>query len=271
MSVGAAINDNVLVEKRKHILLVTLNRPNHGNALTMSMYQTLSGALQSATADDEIRAVVVTGNGKFFTTGADVQEAAEKAMEGDGPEQIAASLRKYPISLTQAFIEFPKFLIAAVNGPVVGYPAGQLGLYDLVFVAESATLQLPFMQLGLVPEAGSSFTLQRVMGHPLACDLLFTGRTLSATEMVQCGVASRVLPDAGFLGAVLAIVATAAAENSPRSLMHAKRLMRAPLRRTLDEVNKGEADALVAMFESGEPAKRFAKKFMAMREKKSKL
>jgi peroxisomal 3,2-trans-enoyl-CoA isomerase len=260
--------DAVLVETLGEVVVVTLNRPKQGNALAMPMYAKITAAFQAAAANKSVKAVILTGNGPFFSTGADVAEAAKRAMGGEGPEMVGQNIRNFPVVLTQTLIDFPKFAVAAVNGPVVGYPAGLLGLFDLVFAAESATYQTPFMQLGLVPEAGSSFTIPRNAGHQMASDLLFTGRKLSATEMVNAGIASRVLPNDKFRETVVSIVTTAAKANSAASLLAAKAMMRAPMRMELARVNLREADGLIARFMSGEPMERFAEVFAGLQEKK---
>ena len=257
----------VLVEKRGEFMIITLNRPNQGNALLLNMYHTITAALEAATKDSTIKGIVLTGSGKFFSTGADVAEAATRSMNGQTNADLAVSIRNGPVLLTQTLIDFPKFAVALVNGPVVGYPAGLLGLFDVVLVSSSATYQTPFMWLGLVPEAGSSYTAPRNIGHAMAADLLLTNRKLSALEMVQCGIASRVLPEESFLVSALAIVEKGFKESSGASLVAAKSLMRAAMRTELFRVNLREADGLIARFDSGEPNERFAAVFMELQFK----
>ena len=266
-------SDAVLVETRGEVVVITLNRPKQGNALAMPMYGKITAAFQAAAANKDIKAVVLTGNGTFFSTGADVAEAAKRAMNGEGPEVVGQNIRNNPVVLTQTLIDFPKFAVAAVNGPVVGYPAGLLGLFDLVLVSETASYQTPFMQLGLVPEAGSSFTIPRSVGHQIAGDLLFTGRKLNAQEMVSVGIASRVIPAENFRETAIGIIEQAAKKNSAASLIAAKAMLRAPMRAELFRVNLREADGLVARFMSGEPMERFAAVFADLegKRKKSKL
>lgn len=264
------MTDIVLVDKRKEVWVVTMNRPKLGNAMSMEMYPLLTRALRDAAADKAVKAVVLTGAGQFFSTGADVAQAAQKMIEGSGDvSELTATLRSGPITLTQTIIDFPKLLVAAVNGPVVGFPAGLLGLCDLVFVSETATYSTPFMHLGLVPEGASSHTIPRIVGSALAMDLLLTNRKLSAAEMVSSGLASRVLPAGdAFVPKALEIVEKGAAASAAGSLVEAKRLIRGLNAEKLRADYKVEADALVARFEGGEPMKRFAKLFMKMGERK---
>lgn len=261
-------NPTVLVSQRNGVCTITLNRPKQGNALLLSMYALISAALKDAASDPNISAVIVTGSGKYFTTGADVGEAAARALEGATIDDLLDNIRKGPVVLTQALIDFPKFAVAAVNGPVVGYPAGLLGLFDMVVVSQSASFQIPFLQLGLIPEAGSSVTLPKIVGSQMMTDLLLTNRLLSAEEMVAAGLASRLLPDEGFGLAVAQLVEKGVAASSSASIVAAKALLRASTRDELTKANAREADAICQRFQSGEPEKRFAKVFMGIGRKK---
>jgi peroxisomal 3,2-trans-enoyl-CoA isomerase len=255
------------------IYTITLNRPKQGNALAMRMYASIISHLDAAEKDSSVRAVVVTGAGKFFSTGADVAEAAQSVLAGGDIKDLTASLYSGPVRLTQKLIDFPKLAVAFVNGPVVGYPAAQLGVYDLVYVSDSATYQLPFLQLGIAPEACSSVTLPATVGVSTANDLLLHGRVLKAAELVSLGIASRQFPAATFNADASAELLKALKASSPNSILASKALLRAPMKSVLTDANKREADALCARFESGEPAKRFAKVFsqISAKNKKSKL
>lgn len=258
----------VQVATKDGVMTITLNRPAQGNALRLSMYGRIADALRQAAKDDAVEVVIITGNGKFFSTGADVAEAAERVMKGEGIEQLGPNIQAFPAALSRVMIDFPKVLVAAVNGPVIGYPAAQLGLYDLVFVSETATYQVPLLQLGLVPEACSSYTLLRTVGRARANDILLTGRTLSAAEMVAFGIASRVIPQQNFLADVFKLVVTeGCATCAPSSMLNAKRLMWARETKRMAESNDEETKALIAQFESGEPMERFSKKFANMKAK----
>ena len=259
-------NDHILVDKKDGVLTITFNRAAQGNAIRLEMYGKIASALTSAATDDDVEVVIITGKGKFFSTGADVSEAAERVMKGEGLDELEPSFRKYPVALTTAMIEFPKVLVAAVNGPVIGYPAAQLGLYDLVFVSDTATYQIPLLHLGLAPEGCASFTLQRTVGRALANDLLITGRTLSASEMVASGITSRIFPQATFHQDVLAVVSAGCSASAPSSLLASKRLIQGSYRDRIIDQNEKETLQLIKQFASGEPMDRFAKKFMEIRK-----
>jgi len=257
------VEEDVVLEQRGSLLLARLNRPKLGNALRHETFLQLIEALRKAADTEEVKVFVLVGEGKFFTTGADVEAAKIDA-------DLQSTLRLGPIRLTQALIDFPKVAVAAVNGPVVGYPAALLGLFDLVFVSPTATFTINFMHLGLVPEADSSVTLQQILGPARLWDLLLTGRKLSAPEMVEWGLASRVLPEDKFLDTVLGILDAGALKSSAQSLKHAKRLIRAPLRQAMTANNEAEASALISQFEVGEPLERFAALLKELKAKRQK-
>lgn len=262
----------VTVTKSEGVMTILLNRPQQGNALRLAMYRDILEALQDAQGDDAVEVVIVSGKGPFFSTGADVTEAAERVMAGEGLESLQKELR-HPVALTAAMIQFPKLLVAAVNGPVIGYPAAQLGLYDLVLISPTATFQVPLLHLGLVTEGCCSLTLPATVGMTLANDLLLTGRVLTAPEMVQVGIASRIVETAlaggSFLEAVRKIVVDGCLACSKTAYPNAKALLKpAEWRERLLRHNEAEAKALVAQFVAGEPMEKFAEKFEELQRKK---
>lgn len=239
------------------VFVLTLNRPSAGNALALQTFEEMKAAIQQAASDDAVRALVVTGNGKYFSTGADVKSIAGSVMED--PASMGSVLRNGSAKVASMLIDFPKITIAAVNGPVVGWPAGMLGVFDMVVVSDTASYQAPFVHLGIVPEGCSTYTLPRTVGRALANDIWFTNRTLSADEMVACGLASRKLPTAGFREAALQMVTAGATAAAPTSVVASKRLQFVELRQKLQAANNAETDAVIAQFESGVPVKRFMK------------
>lgn len=271
---ASSTTSDVLVDKREGIMVIRLNRPQHGNALKLAMYSSIRRALEDAARDESIEVVMVTGTGQFFSTGADVTEAAQRVLAGGGVEMLQKELMQHPVALTAAMIGFPKLLVAAVNGPVVGYPAAQLGLYDLVVVSDKASYQIPLLHLGLVTEACCSITLPATVGTAVAMDLLLTGRTLDAHEMVRVGIASRVVPlgnsQQDFVEAVCAVVTEGCVKCSKSSIPAAKRLLRGPeWQEKLLRQNKREAEALIAQFLTGEPLEKFSQKFDELLRRKA--
>ncbi|CAG2119025.1 unnamed protein product, partial [Medioppia subpectinata] len=163
------------------------------------MYARLTTALNTAATDDTVVMALIRSTGRYFCTGNDLGnfERAVNEIQGD----ITAGAEKYAKLLQQfiaAFIDFPKPLIGAVNGPAVGIGATVLALIDTVVASDLATFHTPFTALGLSPEACSSYTLPQIMGSCMAADMLVFGRKLTAAEALQCGLVARVIPGAEF-------------------------------------------------------------------------
>uniref|UniRef100_A0A3Q2Z2N8 Enoyl-CoA delta isomerase 2 n=1 Tax=Hippocampus comes TaxID=109280 RepID=A0A3Q2Z2N8_HIPCM len=160
-SAGGRTYDSLLVSTQDDITTIVLNRPAKKNAITTQMYEEIIEALQHAARDHSV-VTVFTGAGDFYCSGNDLSNFT-KIPEG-GAEQMAKAggelLRRY----VKAFIDFPKPLVAVVNGPAVGISVTVMGMFDLVYATESATFHTPFSQLGQSPEGCSSYTFPRIMG-----------------------------------------------------------------------------------------------------------
>jgi enoyl-CoA hydratase/carnithine racemase len=253
------------------IMVITLNRPTAGNALGPDAFQQWQAIVARAATDDAVKAVVVTGSGKFFSTGADVRAIAGKVMED--PDCMADVLRGGSAKLCTMLIDCPKLTVAAVNGPVVGFPAGLLGVFDTVYVSSTATYSMPFLHLGIVPEGASSYTLPATAGRAVAKDVLLHGRVLSADEMVRHGIAARKLDctDDAFRAAAVELVASGVAKAAFSSIVEAKRLIGAEIKERMHAANRAETDTVISQFAKGVPIKRFAAVAGSIGKKKSKL
>jgi enoyl-CoA hydratase/carnithine racemase len=167
------------------ILHLGFNRPERKNAITGDMYQTLADALTSAATEDSVRVVLLHGQDTMFTAGNDLEDFLKKPPHGD----------KSPVfQFLMAISTFPKPLIAAVAGVAVGVGVTMLMHCDLVYVADNAKLSVPFAQLGLCPEAASSFLLPFIAGYQRAAEKLLLGEPFSAQECADIGLANKVLP-----------------------------------------------------------------------------
>ena len=263
----------VLVSQPQNgIQIITFNRPKAGNALAMAMYHAVTKALKEAATNDAVKAVVITGKGKYFSTGADVAEASKNAMSGAGEESLIQGLKDGPVALTQAMIEFPKFVIAAVNGPVVGYPAGLLGTFDLVLVSENASFQVPFFHLGICPEGASSLGIARDIGVKRYTEWLLSNRVVKAKEMLESGLAcGKLYPAENFIDNVIADLTRGVKATPMSSVLVSKKLLRAPDLEEYRKTNPREFEALAAQFREGTVIKRFAAVMMGLEKKKSKM
>ena len=187
------------------VRLLTLDRPEALNAFDSPLYRATGAALDAARADDSVSVVVLTGAGRAFSAGQDLGEMARLAAG----EDIESG---FPV-LLEALQAFDKPLVAAVNGVAVGIGFTLLPHCDLVLVAENSRFRTPFAELGVPPEAASSYLFPARMGWQRAAEVLFTSPWLSAEEAVAAGIALRVVPDGRVVDEALALagrIATAA-------------------------------------------------------------
>jgi enoyl-CoA hydratase/carnithine racemase len=210
------MNDQILVSRADGVCEVQLNRPDKRNALTLAMYGAITDALNEARADDSIRVVLISGAGSSFTAGNDLNDFMS---QGDFNESNNA------VRFLDTLRGFRKVLIAAVHGQTVGIGVTALLHCDLVVAARSTQMSMPFVKLGLVPEAGSSLLLPRLVGHQRAAELLFLGRTFDAAEAQQMGLVNRVTEDASLMDEARKL-ARSVAQQPAGALLAAKRLLR---------------------------------------------
>lgn len=187
--------DETLVPVRNResgLLTIQLNRPTRHNALNRAMYAGIVSALESAAAQDRVKAVLIQATGAMFSSGNDLSMFTEQP-EGVSFEAMADAGAALLTGFVDALVTFPKPVVAAVQGPAVGIAVTMLALCDLVYVSETVTLQTPFTALGQTPEACSSVLFPRIMGPARANALLLLGEKLTAQDAVACGLATSVL------------------------------------------------------------------------------
>ncbi|MFE9022140.1 enoyl-CoA hydratase/isomerase family protein [Streptomyces sp. NPDC007808] len=173
---------------------ITLNRPEALNALTPGQREHVIRLLADASADPEVRAVVLTGTGRGFCAGADLRGGA--ATGERVPGDVARTIRLGAQRLVAAVLDCEKPVIAAVNGTAAGLGAHLAFACDLVLAAESATFIEVFARRGLVPDGGGAHLLPRLIGPQRAKELMFFGDALAASDAERLGLVNRVLPDA---------------------------------------------------------------------------
>jgi enoyl-CoA hydratase/carnithine racemase len=218
---AAGINmeaDHVLVSHAGGICELRLNRPEKRNAITLSMYQTLWDTLVRAEADESIRVILFSGVGASFTAGNDLVDfmsTRDGAAADDSPTE--RFIRLLP--------KVRKVLIAAVHGSTVGIGVTMLLHCDLVVAARSTRLAMPFVKLGLVPEAGSSLLLPRLVGHQRAAELLLLGTPIDASTAFNYGIVNRVVEDNVLLEEARSLARSVAAQP-PDALRATKQLLR---------------------------------------------
>ena len=209
------MTEPVVVTQDGSVIDVVLNRPEKKNALTSPMYAGLVSAITQGDADPRVRAVVVHATGSAFCAGNDLQDFASGPPGPDSP--VAQFLR------VLARTEVP--LVAAVHGPAVGVGATMLLHFDHVVAAQDAVLQYPFVNRALVPEAGSSLLLPRVVGYLRASEIMLTGQNVSADEALALGLVSRVVPTGEHVAEARAFVQRLAGQP-PAAVRLTKRLLR---------------------------------------------
>jgi enoyl-CoA hydratase/carnithine racemase len=185
--------DAVLEERRGAVAVVTLNRPDRLNALSWELIEELGRRIAAYGIDDDVRAVVLTGAGRAFSAGGDVRGQAERAAWPIAQKPVrAAGL----LDAVRSIWEFPKPLVAAVNGVAAAAGVGLALLCDLRIVDREARLGFPFAKVGLGPDLGVSWTLPRIVGPGHAARLLFSAAFIDADEAGRIGLADEVV-DAG--------------------------------------------------------------------------
>ncbi|XP_029935070.1 enoyl-CoA delta isomerase 2 isoform X1 [Myripristis murdjan] len=240
--------ETLLVSTEDDITTIKMNRPTKYNAITTEMYSEIIRALEQAAKDQSVL-TVFTGAGDYYCSGNDltnftrIPEGGIQQMARDGGEL----LRKY----IKAYIDFPKPLVAVVNGPAVGVSVTVLGLFDLVYATERATFHTPFSLLGQSPEGCSSYTFPKMMGVAKASEVLLFNQKLTAAQACQQGLVTEVFPDSSFQAEVWTRL-KAYAKLPPNSLALSKQLIRSVERQKLHEVNDAEVERLVERWLSDE-------------------
>ncbi|GAA3358438.1 MULTISPECIES: enoyl-CoA hydratase-related protein [Saccharopolyspora] len=229
-------DDEILVEHRDAVLLLTFNRPDRLNAWTPSMRRRYFDLLEEADADPSVRAVVVTGAGRGFCAGTDLSAL------GDTPEP---DVDERAISLS---IRIRKPIIAAINGPVAGIGLVAALFADVRFAAEDAKFTTAFSRRGLVAEHGISWLLPKLVGAGAALDLMLSARTLPGTEAHRMGLVDRVLPASEVLAAALEYAHVLATECSPASLADIKEQIYSGLDSGLETARADASNRMVTAF-----------------------
>jgi enoyl-CoA hydratase/carnithine racemase len=227
------IADEVKVDIADHVATITLNAPERMNTISGAMLNQLAQALLDADRDPDVRVIVLTGAGRAFCAGLDV--AAQAKGEG-----MLAGGRTMPTDIDLRFTP-PTVLhnlnnptICAVNGGAAGYGADTALGCDIRIMAQSAKFALSFSKRGILPESGGTWILPRLIGWSKAAQTFFTGKTFTAQECVEWGIASEVVPDAELMTRAKAL-ASEIANNAPLAVQAAKRMMRMSLNEPFNE------------------------------------
>jgi 2-(1,2-epoxy-1,2-dihydrophenyl)acetyl-CoA isomerase len=224
---------------------ITLNRPNSLNAFDAQLRSQLTTALQRAAADDAVRAVILTGAGRAFSSGADL-----KAGMKDGAATRLQLIEEYAPAVN-AIAEMPKPVIAAVEGFVAGVGCAHVLASDLVVMADDAFFLLPFSSIALIPDGGLTWLLERRLGHRVAFELAADAQRVTAARCYELGLVNRVVPK-GTVVSVASEWAGRLAAGPPLALAHTKRLLRECPALDLPQAQRREADAQAECIDSGD-------------------
>ncbi len=218
--------ENILYDVGDGIATITLNRPDKLNAYTTEMGDEVVDAFGKTRADDAVRAIILTGAGRGFCAGVDLEhlkahQAGENASEGKAPRLGEEDfLRKLPLEL----LEFPKPVIAAVNGHAIGVGVTMILPCDIRIAVEGAKIGLTFAKLGILPGLGSTHLLPRLVGPAKARELVLTAKIIRAEEAAAIGLVNQVVP-ADELMKQARQMAHAMAEHAPDVLAFAKQAL----------------------------------------------
>lgn len=250
-------SSNIFLSLENGVRLIKFNRPQKKNALTADMYETVINVLNSDAKDDAVVATILTGEGDCYSSGNDFS-----ATKLDDIEAAFEIVYKF----VDAFIQYPKLLIAVVNGPAIGIAATTLTLCDVVYASNRATFQTPFVKLGVCAEGCSSYMFPRIMGRSMASEMLLLGRKLDAQEAFRIKLVSQVI-EHNELNTLIGSLKEYG-KLPINSVKASKRLLMGQLRNILCDINKCEIETLKECVQSEE----YANLLLAfMTRKRSKL
>jgi 2-(1,2-epoxy-1,2-dihydrophenyl)acetyl-CoA isomerase len=232
--------ETVNVHMESGAATVELNRPETLNAWNAQLGEDLLAAVRAVAADEAVRAVVVTGAGRGFSSGADLRDVGGGFTTPDGRPDIYRTLTERYHPIMTEIREMPKPVIASVNGPAVGIGCSLALCCDLILAAESAYFLLAFVNIGLVPDGGSSLFVPTRIGMARASELSLLGERLGAAQALEWGLINRVLPDASLREETVALAARLA-DGPTRSYAGSKRQLNNWLYSRMDEQLELEA------------------------------
>ncbi|NIB44905.1 hypothetical protein HBA55_35330 [Pseudomaricurvus alkylphenolicus] len=215
---------NILYQVENRVARITLNRPNRLNTFTQDVYSELAIALRKAQHDDRVHVLLLSANGTDFSAGNDIKEFVGQMWSADKLADKATP----STDIVFALIELDKPLIASVKGRAIGFGATMLLHCDAVIASESASVRYPFVDLGLVPEAGATALMERLVGHAKALRIFYEAKSILADQALSLGIFSEVVGE-DVLGMLSLSYAERLAEKPLSALRATKRLFnRAP-------------------------------------------
>jgi 2-(1,2-epoxy-1,2-dihydrophenyl)acetyl-CoA isomerase len=243
--------ETIELERRGAAATIRLNRPDALNAWTATLGTELLDAVQSVAADDDVRAVCVTGNGRAFSSGADLRDIASRGVTPGGHPDVETTLNTVYHPILTLLRTMPKPVVAAVNGPAAGIGCSLALSCDIVVAAESAYLLLAFVNIGLVPDGGALALVTARAGSGRAAEMGMLGERVTASDARRWGLVNHVLPDHE-LGEYVANLVDRLATGPTRSYAGTKRQINGWTYAGLDEQLALEARLQQEMVESSD-------------------
>ena len=234
---------HIQTELKDDVLRIAIDRPEKKNALTTAMYTAMADAVEQGDADPEARVMLLHGNGDSFTAGNDLEDFVANQWKGQG---VPPAIR-----FIAAMAGAKKPLVAAVQGSTVGVGVTILLHCDLVYAADNAKLMMPFVNLGIVPEAGSTVLLPALVGHQRAAELLMLGTPISAQRAYELGLVNTVVPSESLLATALA-GAQMLAEKPAAALRATKALMKRAAAAEVERAMREEVEVIAERLNSPE-------------------
>jgi enoyl-CoA hydratase/carnithine racemase len=242
-----ASEDHIAISVEDSILRLKFNRPDKKNAITIKMYHAMSDAIAASNADQSIRAILIEGSGGCFTSGNDLKDFQD-ATPQDGPSAGARFIATVP--------KAEKPIVAAVNGFAIGIGTTLLLHCDLVYAAKETVFHMPFVNLGLVPEFGSSLIVPSILGQRRAAELLLLGKPFGPETARELGIINSVHEESEVLETAMD-AARALAAQPPAALRKSKALMRRGLADAIAAQIKEEDATFAACLDGPEAAEAF--------------
>jgi enoyl-CoA hydratase/carnithine racemase len=243
----ASIMDDIVTEHAGSILRVQLNRPSKRNAMTSAMYVSLAGIFNEAANDDNTRVVLWHGAGDSFCAGNDIEDFLRNPPgPGESPQA----------GLMRALVNFDKPLIAAVHGAAIGGGTTMLTHCDFIYAGDSTRFQMPFINLAVVPEFGSSCSVPARIGHLRAAELILLAAPFDAGRAAELGLVTQVLADKDVLARATEMAAKLAAKPS-KAMQASKRLMKQPFREQIGAAMRAENEEFSAQVRSEDAKEAF--------------
>ena len=251
--------------KENGLQTLIVNRPDQYNALTPSLYQGITDALNNSAKDDSVKMTLLTGAGTYCSAGNDLKSTMKSAMEN--PIKAAEEGIITLTNFLDSFVDYPKILVAAVNGPCFGIMFTTIALADVIWAAETASFTAPFSKTAQSPEGTSTAMFPLIFGRSMANELLMFNRTLTVQEAFDCKFVSRVWPSQDFVPSIQRELTKLIEENSTESMFISKSLIFTPeIRANLKKVIRIENETLKQRWFSDE----FAAAMMKFASRKNK-